>query len=92
MIINKKLFHQVDDQEEERVPKSSSKKERKQKKAKETSDDKYKGYEILLDIEDDFNYSPPKGLSFYAFDAPVLILQICSKFTTFFCHIFCLSW
>ncbi|KAL4220511.1 X-ray radiation resistance-associated protein 1 [Mactra antiquata] len=55
---------QVDEQEEEQFKqkKRSSKKDRKHKQDKDVVDDKYKGYEVLLDIDDDSNYSPPKDM------------------------------
>ncbi|XP_053404342.1 X-ray radiation resistance-associated protein 1-like isoform X2 [Mercenaria mercenaria] len=56
---------QVDDQEEEsgKVKEDSSrKKKRKHAQKGKVEDSKYKGYEILLDAEDDTNYSPPKDM------------------------------
>jgi hypothetical protein len=56
--------NQVDDQEEESKKAKKESKVRKRKQKEKRADDKYKGYEILLDAEDDTNYSPPKGMSF----------------------------
>ena len=56
------MYFQVDDQEEEvKKTKKESTKGRKHKQKEKKIDNKYKGYEILLDAEDDTNYSPPKG-------------------------------
>ena len=35
---------------------------KKKKKERSFEEDKYKGFEVLLDVEDDPNYSPPKGI------------------------------
>ncbi|XP_060557943.1 X-ray radiation resistance-associated protein 1-like isoform X2 [Ruditapes philippinarum] len=53
---------QVDDQEEEWKKAKKESKVRKRKQKEKMADDKYKGYEILLDAEDDTNYSPPKDM------------------------------
>ncbi|CAG2241615.1 X-ray radiation resistance-associated protein 1 [Mytilus edulis] len=54
---------QVDDTEEAKTTKSKPKKEKnKQGKSKPKLDDKYKGYEILLDFEEDPHFMDPKDM------------------------------
>ncbi|KAK3589901.1 hypothetical protein CHS0354_034913 [Potamilus streckersoni] len=52
---------QVEDQEGQEEQKRSEKGKKKTKLEKKV-DDRYKGYEILLDVEDDPTYQPPKDM------------------------------
>lgn len=57
----------VDDQEEQNVEKTKTKGKTKKEKPKQKKlNEKYKGYEILLDYEDDPNFVDPAG-DYYRF-------------------------
>lgn len=54
------MYLQVDDQQEEHT-RGAPEKEGMKKKEEDINENRYKGYEVLLDFEEDPTYSPPKG-------------------------------